>query len=172
MHMLRLRVLLAGAGLCVGLVPAAKAQSAGCPVSKTDEAAVVDTVRTMYAAATVDDMAKLHAVFAPGAYLFDGGVRYNSVDELMQLIHDFRAKGAKFVWNVTQPDVHVHCNEAWVAFVNDGSITMPGRQRQHRRSGWSPPIWRSGMVCGRLCSSKARVCRRRRRLTRARWVLR
>ena len=126
MHMLRLRVLLAGAGLCVGLVPAAKAQSAGCPVSKPDEAAVVDTVRTMYAAAPVDDMAKLHAVFAPGAYLFDGGVRYNSVDELMQLIHDFRAKGAKFVWNVTQPDVHVHCNEAWVAFVNDGSITMPG----------------------------------------------
>jgi len=126
MPVLRLRVLLAGVGLCVGLVPAAKAQSAGCPVSKTDEAAVVDTVRTMYAAATVDDMAKLHAVFAPGAYMFDGGVRYDSVDALMQLIHDYRAKGAKFVWNVTQPDVHVHCNEAWVAFVNDGSIAMPG----------------------------------------------
>ena len=126
MPVLRLRVLLAGVGLCVGLVPAAKAQSAGCPVSKTDEAAVVDTVRTMYAAATVDDMAKLRAVFAPGAYLFDGGVRYDSIDALMHLIHDYRSKGAKFVWNVTQPDVHVHCNEAWVAFVNDGSITMPG----------------------------------------------
>ena len=126
MKIVSLCVMLAGVGLCVGLVPAAKAQSTGCPVSKTDEASIVDTVRTMYAAATVDDMTKLHAIFAPGAYLFDGGVRYNSVDALMQLIHDYRAKGAKFVWNVTQPDVHVHCNEAWVAFVNDGSIAMPG----------------------------------------------
>jgi hypothetical protein len=126
MKIVSLCVMLAGVGLCVGLVPAAKAQSTDCPVSKTDEASVVDTVRTMYAAATLDDMTKLHAIFAPGAYLFDGGVRYNSVDALMQLIHDYRAKGAKFVWNVTQPDVHLHCNEAWVTFVNDGSITMPG----------------------------------------------
>jgi len=126
MQYLRLRVLAAGIGLWVGSVPAAKAQTTGCATSKADEAAVVDTVRTMYAAATADDIARLRAVFAPGAYLFDGGVRYDSIDALMHLIHDYRSKGAKFVWNVTQPDVHVHCDEAWVAFVNDGSITMPG----------------------------------------------
>jgi len=102
------------------------ARPANCVAQPSDNIAVVDTLRTMYAAATVDDMHKLRAVFAPGAYLYDGGARYDSIDALMQLIHDYRAKGAKFVWNVTQPDVHVHCNQAWVAFVNDGSITMPG----------------------------------------------
>jgi hypothetical protein len=126
MRMPGLRLAMLGIGLWVGLSPAARAQTAGCAVSKADEAAVVDTVRAMYAAAAVNDMAKLHEVFAPGAYLFDGGVRYESVDALMQLIGDYRAKGAKFVWHVTLPDVHMHCNEAWVAFVNDGSITMPG----------------------------------------------
>jgi len=102
------------------------AQPANCVAQPSDNAAVVDTLRTMYAAAMADDMPRLRAVFAPGAYLFDGGVRFDSVDVLMGMIDGYRSKGAKFVWNVTQPDVHVHCNEAWVAFVNDGSIMMPG----------------------------------------------
>jgi len=102
------------------------AQPANCVAQPSDNAAVVDTLRTMYAAAMADDMPRLRTVFAPGAYLYDGGVRFDSVDALMQVIHDYRAKGVTFVWHVTQPDVHVHCNEAWVAFVNDGSITTPG----------------------------------------------
>ena len=118
MYLMFLRIALCGSLSC--------AQPANCVTQPSDNVAVVDTLRTMYAAATVDDMTKLRGVFAPGAYLYDGGVRYDSIDALMQLIHDYRAKGAKFVWNVTQPDVHVHCNQAWVAFVNDGSITMPG----------------------------------------------
>ncbi len=126
MRRVGLRLAVLGVGLWGGLSLAANAQTAGCTTSKAEEAAVVDMVRAMYAAATVDDMDKLRSVFAPGAYLFDGGTRFDSVDTLMQVIHDYRAKGVKFVWNVTQADVHVHCNEAWMAFVNDGSITLPG----------------------------------------------
>jgi len=123
MRMRTLRLLFLGIASCGSL---SFAQSTNCVTQPSDNTAVVDTVRTMYAAATVDDMTRLRAVFAPGAYLYDGGIRYYSVDALMQVIHDYRGKGAKFVWNVTQPDVHVHCNVAWVAFVNDGSITVPG----------------------------------------------
>ena len=118
----RLWVLIVG----VAAWGSAGAQTVRCAASQADEAVVVQTLRTMYAAATVDDMVKLRSVFAPGAYLFDGGIRYDSIDALMGVIHDYRAKGAAFVWNVTQPDVHVGCNEAWVAFVNDGSVMAPG----------------------------------------------
>ncbi len=112
--------------LSSGLSLAAPVRTERCVANQADEAAVVNTLRSMYAAATVDDIKKLHAGFAPGAYLFDEGMRYESVDALMQLIRDYRAKGVKFVWNVTQPDVHVHCHEAWIAFVNSGSVTLPG----------------------------------------------
>ena len=112
--------------LCSSLSPAAQARTVGCVANQADEAGVVNTLRAMYAAATMDDMTKLRAVFAPGAYLFDGGTRYESVDALMQVMHGYRAKGVKFVWNVTQPDVHVHCDEAWIAYVNSGSITLAG----------------------------------------------
>jgi len=112
--------------LCSGFSPAAQARMLGCVANQADEAAVVDTVRSMYAAAAANDMTRLHAVFAPGAYLFDGGTRYASIDALMQVILGYRTKGVKFVWNVTQPDVHVHCHEAWIAYVNAGAITLPG----------------------------------------------
>ncbi len=79
----------------------------------------------MYAAATVDDVAKIDSLFAPGFYMFDGGKRFDG-DSIMKLIAPQHAKGVVYVWTVTQPDVHVHCDEAWIAYVNDGSITMPG----------------------------------------------
>ena len=102
----------------------ARAQS--CAASPGDKDAVTATPRTMYAAAMADDMPKLRGVFAPGAYLYDNGERFDSVDSLMATIETYRAQGAKFVWSVTEPDVHVHCGEAWVAFVNVGSVQMPG----------------------------------------------
>jgi ketosteroid isomerase-like protein len=31
--------------------------------------------------------------------------------------------GKRFEWNVTEPDVHISGNTAWIAYVNQGSIT-------------------------------------------------
>lgn len=118
-----MRVVLAAA-LVIAAAHSAGAQT--CADSPADKTAVVTTLRSMYAAAMANDMVKLRGVFAPGAYLFDGGNRYDSVDSLMQDIEKFRGQGVKFVWSVTEPDVHVHCNYAWLAFVNVGSVQMPG----------------------------------------------
>ena len=42
----------------------------------------------MYAAATVDDRAKMRSYFAPEFYMFDGGNRYDG-DSVMELIEDY-----------------------------------------------------------------------------------
>jgi hypothetical protein len=96
-----------------------------CPVTEADKAAATDTVRNLYAAATVDDLAKLQSLVAPTFYVFDNGHTFDSIDSLMALIDSYRAKGVKFVWNVTDPRVTIHCNQAWITYTNVGSIQMP-----------------------------------------------
>ena len=122
-------------------LPSAKAQSSACAAKPGDEAAIVGTLRGMYAAATVDDRAKMRTYFAPGFYMFDGGNRYEG-DSVMDLIEDSYKKGVRYVWSVTKPDVHVHCNEAWIAYVNEGSITKPG-------AGTMPMQWLESAVLER-----------------------
>jgi hypothetical protein len=95
------------------------------PAQRADADAIVSTLRTMYAAAMADDLAKLDTLFAPGFYMFDGGHRYEG-DSVMKLIDADRAKGYVFVWSVTQPDVHVFGDHAWIAYINSGSVKMPG----------------------------------------------
>ena len=41
----------------------------------------------------------------------------------MALIKAQHRAGKRYEWNVTEPDVHVHGNTAWIAYVNRGSIT-------------------------------------------------
>ena len=41
----------------------------------------------------------------------------------MALIKAQHAAGKRYEWNVTEPDVHISGNTAWIAYVNKGSIT-------------------------------------------------
>jgi ketosteroid isomerase-like protein len=84
---------------------------------------VADTLRAMYAAAQKDDLEGFHAVVTPGFYAFDNGQRFEG-DALMRLIIDLHGQGAKAVWTVTQPDVHINGNYAWISYVNVGSFQM------------------------------------------------
>jgi ketosteroid isomerase-like protein len=87
-----------------------------------DQQQVVDTVRTVFTAARADDLAKFDSVIAPGFYIFDGGARFNG-DSIMALIKAQHAAGKRYEWNVTEPDVHISGDTAWIAYVNKGSIT-------------------------------------------------
>jgi hypothetical protein len=89
--------------------------------ASTEGAAVADTMRAMFVAAGTDDLAKFRSLTAPGFYAFDNGKRYDGV-ALMQTLASAHAKGMKFVWNVTHPDVHIHGDNAWIAYTNVGSI--------------------------------------------------
>ena len=70
-------------------------------------------------------MAKMHSVTAPTFYAFDGGHEYRSIDDLMKVVKAYQEQGVKYIWHVTRPTVTIHCNEAWITYVNDGSVQMP-----------------------------------------------
>lgn len=83
---------------------------------------VVETVKAIFVAAKTDDMAKFNQLILPGYYMYDNGARFDG-DAIMKLIAAEHAKGRKYDWNVTDPDVHIEGNNCWVAYVNEGSLT-------------------------------------------------
>ena len=87
-----------------------------------DQRQIVDTVSTIFAAARTDDVAKFDSVIASDFYIFDGGARFNG-HTVMDFIKAQHAAGKRYEWNVTEPDVHISCNTAWIAYINKGSIT-------------------------------------------------
>lgn len=113
------RAVLLGAALFSAAASAASAPA--CTGTPADPVQVVETMRTMYAAATADDLAKFHTVAAPDFYAFDGGTRYDG-DALMTLARQLHASGKVYVWTVTQPHVESDCHLAWITYINRGSI--------------------------------------------------
>lgn len=103
------------------LVAPFAAGAASCDSTPADKTRVVETMRTMYAAATSDDLAKFHSVAAPDFYAFDGGTRYDG-DALMNMIKGFHSQGYAFVWTVADPHVEADCHLAWITYTNRGSI--------------------------------------------------
>src|SRR6186713_2177309 len=82
-----------------------------------DQVQVTEAIRSFYAAATADDVDKLHAVTSPDFYAFDAGGRFTR-DALMDLIKAAHAAGKVYVWTVNEPHVHVSGDVAWIAYVN------------------------------------------------------
>jgi ketosteroid isomerase-like protein len=108
-------------------VPAAKAQQ---KVLTDDQRQILDTVNTIFTALRTDHAAKLNSLIAPDSYMFDGGHRFNG-DAIMALIKAQHVAGKRYEWNVTEPDIHISGNTAWIAYVNNGSITdASGRMDQ------------------------------------------
>lgn len=100
------------------------AQSAACSAAPGDEAKVADAVRTMYVAATADDLALFHSVTTADFYAYDNGKRFDG-DALMNLMKKLHAAGWVYVWNVTEPQVRIDCNTAAITLVTKGSFTPP-----------------------------------------------
>jgi ketosteroid isomerase-like protein len=88
----------------------------------SEQTQIADRVRTFFDAAREDDVTKFDSVIAPGFYIFDGGARFDG-DSIMAVIKAQHLAGKRFEWNVTEPDVQIDGNTAWIAYVNKGSIT-------------------------------------------------
>ena len=108
-----------------------------CPTSATDATQIIDAVKTMFAAATKDDLALFHSVTTKDFYAYDGGKRFDG-DELMNLIKQDHEAGVVLVWSVNDPEVHVDCGTAWITYVNKGSFT--------NAKGTTPIIWLESLV--------------------------
>ena len=87
----------------------------------TDEAQVVEAIRSMFAALAAEDVPKLRAIIAPNFYAFEAGGRITG-DALIDLMKKAHAAGKVYVWTVNEPEVHISGDTAWITYVNRGSI--------------------------------------------------
>jgi len=110
--------------LALALIFSAHVSAAGAQEKRltAEQTQIVNTVSMIFAAARTDDVARFDSVIASDFYIYDGGVRFNG-DAVMALIKSLHAAGKRYEWNVTEPDVHISGNTAWIAYVNQGSIT-------------------------------------------------
>jgi hypothetical protein len=120
-----LAVLLSTALVSTSAFAASAADSSACTATPEDQTQIVETMRTMYAAATTDDLDKFHTVAASDFYAFDGGKRYDG-DALIKMVKSFHDQGYSFQWTVADPHVEATCDLAWITYTNRGSITNPG----------------------------------------------
>jgi ketosteroid isomerase-like protein len=99
-------------------------------VVANDQSQIVDAVSTIFTALQTEDVAKFNSVVAPDFYIFEGGARLNA-EAVVAVIKTQHLAGKRYEWNVTDPDIHISGNTAWIAYVNDGSISdASGRMNQ------------------------------------------
>ncbi len=110
--------------------PAAKPRQPSCAALPGDAAAVTQAMQSWYAALAAEDFKGFRALIAPGFYMYDGGQRYEN-DEIVKWMVGAHADGSVYTWKVTQPDVHIGCDEAWIAYVNDGLVKRGETPERH-----------------------------------------
>jgi ketosteroid isomerase-like protein len=118
--------LIAIASLLTSAIGAVAADQSGS--SAAEQTRVTEAMRSFFAAATADDLDKLHAVTTPDFYAFDAGGRFTR-DALMDLIKAAHAAGKVYVWTVNEPEVHISGDIAWITYVNHGSIKDANRTK-------------------------------------------
>lgn len=124
--MLKCGPLVLAAWLCATLVPAsalAETPAKACP--SQDPVPVAETLREMYAALSIDDLAAFQRIVTPDFYAYDVGERFDGV-ALAELVKTGHASGARYVWTIEEPATTVICDLAWITYVNRGSVTREG----------------------------------------------
>jgi hypothetical protein len=94
---------------------------APCAPAADAQSGVVNVIKQMFVAARADDMAALLTLTTPDFYAYDGGKRFTA-ETLIELIKKAHVAGKHYEWSVTDPEMHIACNFAWVTYVNRGSI--------------------------------------------------
>ena len=95
----------------------------------TDKEQVVEALRTMMAATSAEDMARIREVTTPGFYIFDMG-HDMTAEQLVGMVRDRRESGVTFNWQVTEPRVNIDGHTAWVTYVNPGAIARGAKTKE------------------------------------------
>lgn len=123
------------------LAPLVALSSASAALAKTcapeHKEAVVDAVNQFFEAASHDDENLFKEILAPDFYAFDNGKRFDGM-QLPQLIKAAHGSGKTYAWSVNDPEVHIACDWAWVAYTNRGSAGDA--------SGTQPMTWLESAV--------------------------
>ena len=115
--------------LAFAQVATAAGRDSACAPDVTAERDVVLALEQMFTAFRADDLSGFQQIATAGFYAYDNGVRFTG-PSLLELLRKAHASGTRFEWSVTEPEVHIACNVAWVTYVNQGSIeNAAGRQK-------------------------------------------
>jgi hypothetical protein len=79
-----------------------------------EQTQIVNTVSTIFTAASTEDIAKFDSVIAADFYIFANGRRFNG-DAMMGVIKLLHAAGKRYDDHVTEPDIHISGDTAWIA---------------------------------------------------------
>lgn len=90
--------------------------------STIEQQQVEEVVRHFFAAAQADSLTALKQTVSHHFYVFDNGVRFDA-EAIMAALQQKHAEGVAFRWNVTDADVHIVQDLAWITYVNRGSVT-------------------------------------------------
>ena len=118
----RLRIALVTVAVALTFSARGSTQETGQEGTTAEQRRIVEIISTIFNAILTQDVAKFDSVIAPDFYIFEGGSRF-SRKALMDLVKAQHAAGKRYEWNVTEPDVHISGDTAWIAYVNKGSIT-------------------------------------------------
>jgi hypothetical protein len=64
-----------------------------------------------------EDLKRFQEIATPDLYAYDGGVRFTGPASLVDLVKRLHASGKLYEWNVTEPEVHVACDVAWITYL-------------------------------------------------------
>lgn len=99
-----------------------------CAPSPTAQSDALKALAGVFAALRADDEAGFESQTTADFYAYDVGKRLTAA-ELLGLVKSAHAAGKKYEWTVTEPQMHVLCDWAWVTYVNMGSLEdISGRQ--------------------------------------------
>ena len=114
--------------LAFAQVTTAAGRDSACAPDMTAERDVVQAVEQMFTAFRTDDSSGFQQIATADFHAYDNGVRFTG-PSLLELLRKAHASGTRFEWSVTEPEVHIVCNLAWVTYVNRGSIENAAGQQ-------------------------------------------
>ncbi|MFT4112679.1 nuclear transport factor 2 family protein [Silvibacterium sp.] len=141
-------LLASGMTLMLFSTPALQAKAPSSAAQK----AIVTTIESALRAAATENTRGFEDEVASGFYMYDNGRRFDA-QSIMALIKQVHASGTKLEWHVTEPDVHISGKTAWIAYVNQGSVTKDGAVAEKKwlesaflvrtHEGWKIAFWHS-----------------------------
>ncbi len=109
-------------------MPCAVSAASPCATSSAENSKVIRAVQELFDAMRTDNLERFREITAPNFYAYDAGMRFNGT-ELQDFVKSAHASGKRFEWSITEPQVHVACNVAWITYVNIGAVEdASGRQ--------------------------------------------
>ena len=113
----------------IASVPCTVSAASPCAAaSSSEDSKVVGAVQELFDAMRTDNLERFRKITTPNFYAYDAGKRFDGT-ELQDFVKSAHASGKKFDWSITEPQVHVACNLAWITYVNIGAVEdASGRQ--------------------------------------------